>query len=196
MTDFQRFALAFIVIVSFFLISCLSYKIGDKRGYKKGYNAIHPTDTIWRDVTVVKDSLVEVTKWKSKDKLVYIPVRVDSLIHDTVYIASAREYKQYIDSTFEAQVSGIDPTLDWIKVHQKTAYITQTVVQSKPYDWSLSLFGEGEYIPNSIGGKVGLIYEKSFYKDFTWYIKAGYEQGTVGKGVFVGVGGRITFAHN
>lgn len=196
MTEFQKFLLAFVVIAGFFLIGGFSYKFGDKHGYNRGYNAYHPTDTVYKDSLIYKDKLVEVIKWKEKEKPVPIYIKVDSLIHDTTYVALPREFKMYADSTFEAQVSGIDPTLDWIKIHQKTAYITQTVVQNKPYDWTLSLFGEGEFIPNSIRGRVGLIYERSFYKDFSWYTKAGYEYGNAGQGWFIGVGGKITFAHN
>ena len=196
MTNFQKFALAFIVVVGFFLIGGFAYKIGDKQGYKRGYNAIHPADTVWRDTTIVKDSLIEVVKWKEKDKLVYVPVKVDSLIHDTTYVALEREYKMYADSTFEAQVSGIDPTLDWIKIHQKTAYITNTVVQKEPYDWYLGVFGEGHYMNNRVGIAVGAIYEKQFLKDFSYYIKVGYDYNTMDHTWFGAAGVRIMFSHD
>lgn len=196
MTKFQKIIFILIGVIGFLIGCFLSYKFGDNQGYNRGYNAYHKADTLWKEKTVYKDSLIEVIKWKDKDKLVYIPVKVDSLIHDTTYVVLPREFKMYADTSFEAQVSGVDPKLDWIKIHQKTAYITNTVVQHKPYDWSLSLYGEGEFVLNSVRGKVGIVYEKSIYKDFSWYAKAGYEYNNVNEGLFVGIGGKITFIHN
>lgn len=61
-----------------------------------------------------------------KDSLVFIG---DSLI-------LAREIKHYKDSTYEARVSGFKPSLDFIKVYQKT--ITNTVTHTiKPRDWGI-----------------------------------------------------------
>jgi len=165
MTDFEKFCLAFCLVVGIILTAGFSVKIGQKIGYNKGYEAAlnepHKADTVWRDTTIYVDNPVEVVKWK--DKLVYVPI-TDSVIinhHDTTYIALQFESKIYADSTYRAQVSGFEPTLDWIQVHQKTAYITNTIV--KRQHWGASITGGPAVLYNGkvhagIGVAIGLSY--------------------------------------
>ena len=147
----KQYIVPFLVGVALICCCIVFYQIGGARYYQKGYNDAlalpHKADTVWRDTTIYKDKPVPVTEWRDREKLVYVPYRVDSLIyiHDTTYVAVPREFKQYGDERYEAQVSGVDPSLDWIKIHQQTAYITNTVVQKKRWSWSITA-GPGVFV--------------------------------------------------
>ena len=68
-----------------------------------------------------------------------MPVVKDSLVYvrDTTFMPVPREVKQYSGENYTAQVSGVAPSLDWIKFQQQTAYITNTVVKKKK--WSIGV---------------------------------------------------------
>lgn len=111
------------------------------------------------DTTVVEhfiDRPVEVVKWRDKERLVYVPVR-DTVIKDSiVYVAVEREVKRYKDSTYEAQVSGIEPQLDWIKVFQKTVTITNTVQDVRRWTFGVTA-GPGIVWNGSVHAGVGVV---------------------------------------
>lgn len=133
------------------LVACclVFFLIGKETGWQKGYdeamNQPHKADTVTVEVPVYIETPVEVVKWKDREKLVYVPVPV----HDTTKvrdtIALPREYKRYEDESYSAQVSGIDPALDWIKINQKTEYITNTVVEKKRWAFSVTAGFGGVY---------------------------------------------------
>ena len=52
--------------------------------------------------------------------------------HDSVLVEVPIESKHYHGKEYDAWVSGYMPSLDSIKVYQKTEYITETVTKSKP----------------------------------------------------------------
>ena len=160
MTDFQKFVLAFFVVVGLFLAAGFSFKIGQKRGYRSGYDAAlnepHKADTVWKTDTFLVDNPVEKIRWK--DRLVYVPV-TDSVIvhhHDTTYVALEFEKVEYSDSTYRAEVSGFQPKLDWIEVYPKTAYITNTVVKTRKWGFGVTA-GPGLIWNGSFYGGVGLV---------------------------------------
>lgn len=105
-----------------------------------GRHSVKPVIEEKHDTTIVEhfvDRPVEVVKWKDKEVPVYIPVR-DTIVKDSiVYVAVEREVKQYKDSTYEAQVSGVDPRLDWIKVFEKT--VTTTIVEKDTRRWTFGI---------------------------------------------------------
>ena len=137
----KQYLIPFLVGVAIVAIGIVTFQIGRAGGYQKGYddalNLPHVPDTVWRTKLVTIEKPVPVVQWKEREKLVYVPK--DSLIyvHDTVP-ALPREYKQYSGENYTAQVSGIDPTLDWLKINQQTAYITNTVVQKKKWSFGVS----------------------------------------------------------
>lgn len=165
MSEFEKFCVAFCVVVGIILAAGISYKAGRGFGYIQGYDAAmnepHKADTVWRTDTFLIDNPVEVIRWK--DKLVYVPV-TDSVIihqHDTTYVALEFEKVEYADSTYRAMVSGFQPKLDWIEVFPKTAYITNTIVQRQ--HWGASITGGPAVLYNGkvhagIGVAVGLSY--------------------------------------
>ena len=149
--EMKQYLVPFLVGVCLVASMLVTYQIGRGIGYDKGFAeglvSIPPrTDTVWRDKPVYIEKPVEVVKWKDREKPVYIPVKEDSLVyvHDTTYIPLPREFKQYSGEEYTAQVSGVDPALDWIKINQKTAYITNTVVQKKRWGWNVTA-GAGVY---------------------------------------------------
>lgn len=137
----RQYLVPFLVGVCLVACCLVFFQIGRAGGYQKGYddalNLPHVPDTVYRTKLVTVEKPVPVVQWKEREKLVYVPK--DSLIyvHDTVP-ALPREYKQYSGENYTAQVSGVAPSLDWIKFHQQTAYITNTVVQKKRWSWGVS----------------------------------------------------------
>jgi len=57
---------------------------------------------------------------------------VSNMVYDTVAVEVPIESKHYHGNEYDAWVSGYEPSLDSIKVYQKTEYITETVTKSKP----------------------------------------------------------------
>lgn len=126
----KRFLTILCLVVGLALIVFFTWKIGQNRGYHKGFD--DGVESVVRDTTTIIDTMIiekpiEVVKWKDKERLVYVPVHDTTTIHDSTYIVLPRENKLYKAEEYECQVSGIDPLLDWIKVYQKTETITQYV---------------------------------------------------------------------
>ena len=140
----RQYLVPFLVGVCLVACCLVFFQIGRAGGYQKGYddalNLPHVLDTVWRTKLVTIEKPVPVVKWKEREKPVNVPAKVDSLVyvHDTTFMPLPREYKQYSEENYTAQVSGIDPALDWIKINQKTAYITNTVVQKKRWSFGVS----------------------------------------------------------
>lgn len=68
------------------------------------------------------------------------------IMHDTVCVEVPITSKHYGSETYDAWVSGFEPSLDSIFVYQKTEYITKTVTLSKPPNkWELDVVGGVDY---------------------------------------------------
>jgi hypothetical protein len=99
-------------------------------------------DTIPDYHPVPKDSIV--TKYVTR----YLPVvshdtidhflEVTKMVHDSVLVEVPITSKHYGNDTYDAWVSGFEPSLDSIKVYRETQYITERVTISKPPNkWEL-----------------------------------------------------------
>ena len=99
-------------------------EVGYRAGYEAGWNAPHPGDTIERRDTLYIDRPVPV--YTTIERPVYLPVTDTMLVavHDTLFVALERTARGYKGEDYEAQVSGIDPALDWVRVYPKTITIT------------------------------------------------------------------------
>lgn len=143
----REYIVPFLVGVAFIACGIVVFLIGDSRGYDRGFaealSQPHKADTVWQDKPVYIDKPVPVIQWRDREKIVYVPVKEDSLVyvHDTTYMPLPREYRQYSGENYTAQVSGIDPTLDWLHINQKTAYITNTVVKKKKWSFGITAGG-------------------------------------------------------
>ena len=154
----KQYLIPFLVGVAFIALGIVTYQIGHGAGYAEGINQPHKADTVWREKTVYVDKPVEVEKWKDREKIVYVPVNKDSLvyIHDTTYIALEREYKLYDGENYQCQVSGIDPALEWLKINQQTAYITNTVVDKRKWTFGITA-GPGILYDGKIHAGLGIV---------------------------------------
>ena len=160
MTDFQKFALAFCVVVGVVLAVGFSWKIAEKRGYRKGYDAALAIP-VKRDTITVRETLTVIEpkeKYVYKDKLVFVPIETRDTIsvHDTTYIALQSEKKIYEDDDYRAVVSGIYPKLEEISVFPKTITITETRNIKKHWGFSVTA-GAGVVYNGSLHPGAGIV---------------------------------------
>lgn len=156
MSDFGKFCVAFWIVVGISLVGGFAFKIGRNKGYSEGYSAYHPSDTIVRVDTHYVDNPIEIIKWKDREKPVYIAVHDTTRINDTTFVVLPKEFKVYEDSTYRAQVSGVEPNLDWINVYQKTVTVTSYVPEYKYPTFALSPTIGGFIFPGDYGVGAGL----------------------------------------
>ena len=86
-------------------------------------------------------------------------VEVSKMIHDTVAVEVPITTKHYRAMEYDAWVSGYEPSLDSIKVYQKTEVITATITKIKPPNkWELDIVGgidyntaQDKYTPYAVG---------------------------------------------
>lgn len=123
-------------------------------------------DTVYDTVTVVKPVEVEKYIEGSMTAKVVTMVKHDTLYKDSIVeVELPKEVKVYKDSTYEAQVSGYNPQLDYIKVYPRTITTTveKTIVTQKKQKWS------DKFRPNiNVSGGYGLI-----NRQFDVYVGAG-----------------------
>ena len=105
-------------------------------------------DTAYYDRPIVKDSVV--TKFITRYLPVMQPVGITDTLtmwaHDTVAVEVPITSKHYGSETYDAWVSGFEPSLDSIRVYQRTEYITERVVVSKPPNkWEFDVVGGIDY---------------------------------------------------
>ena len=190
MSNLGRILAVIIAIAIVFLSSFFAWKIGQNEGYSKGYNALHPTDTIWVADTHYVDRPIEVIKWKEKDHPIYIAVTDTMKIHDTTFVVLPREVKIYEDSTYTARVSGVEPSLDWIKVYQKTAYVTNYIEKKEPYKNELYFYGD---VSLPFSAQAGLGYEGTIWGPLRYTLRTGYDYKTKW---YMGAGLKIIVRHD
>lgn len=86
-------------------------------------------EVIYHD-TIKVDNPIHDTIIKEHQRIVRIPAEyVDITEDDTIYLVDA-ETKHYKDSTYECWVSGVDPSLDSIRVYNRT--IVKTITKEVP----------------------------------------------------------------
>lgn len=121
---------------------------------KHKYN--QPIDVqVERDTVAVIDTVphyypkpVEVEKLRTEYRwLTRVENTTDTLFqHDSVLVAVPITSKHYHGSDYDAYVSGYEPSLDSIKVYQRTEYITERVTISKPPNrWELDAIAGVDY---------------------------------------------------
>lgn len=113
----------FIVTGCAILALCLSWWISGNRSYRKGFTAgveSVKADTVTKIDTHYVDRPVPVLEYRDTGRLVYVQVTDTTNIHDTTFIVLPTTVRQYADSTYRLQVSGVQPQLDWIETYTKT----------------------------------------------------------------------------
>lgn len=106
-----------------------------------------PMDTdIKRDTVTLWDTIphwypvpVETKPQKPQYKwLTRVETTTDTLLmRDSVLVEVPIESKHYNAPEYDAWVSGYQPSLDSIKVYQKTEYITETITKTKRKPWGI-----------------------------------------------------------
>lgn len=156
----KQYILPFLVGVALVACMLVSWQIGRARGYASGYadgsNIPVKSDTLWRVDTLLIDRPVPV--YTTIEKPVYLAVTDTMLvsIHDTTFVALQRTAKGYSGEDYAAQVSGVEPALDWIRVYPKTATITNTVQDTRRWTFGLAA-GPGIVWNGKVHGGVGIV---------------------------------------
>lgn len=101
-------------------------------GYSCGRRSISQAPEVKRDTVFLSETLhiaepVEVLRTVTQERLVY--VRDTLHTSDTVYLP--REVRVYEDSAYRCQVSGYQPSLDWIDIVQRERVIRETYTETK-----------------------------------------------------------------
>lgn len=173
MSDFQKFCLAFWVVVGISLAGGFAFKFGQKRGYSRGYeeaiaNIKPDTEYVEKKIYIdkpvpveVKPSGVEMYPVGTLAQMQHILDSLSAIRPDTTFIEipvpiETKLFRDEKDSTYEAQVSGYRASLDWIKVNQKTAYITVPVPEYKYPTFALSPTVDALILPDSYAAGAGL----------------------------------------
>jgi len=158
---FDRILDDILLVVCVIVVAYFSWQISGNIHYSSGYDdalaSIKP-DTEYVDKPIYIDKPVPVIEYRDTGRVVYVPVIVkDSTGHaDTTAIPMNPEVKRYEDSTYRAQVSGIQPNLDWIEVYQRTFYITKVVPEYKYPTFALSPTIDAFVLPGTFGAGGGL----------------------------------------
>lgn len=110
-------------------------------------------ESVTRDTVCVTDTVphyypkpVEVIKTKTDYRWLTRVENTTDTLHDSVLVEVPITSKHYGGDQYDAWVSGYEPSLDSIKVYQRTEYITETVTKSKPPNkWELDIIGGIDY---------------------------------------------------
>lgn len=119
--------------------------------------ATEPTlrDTIVDTITVVKpiavDSIVTRYKWVNVERVkdTTIVNEVSEVVFDTIRVRLPIESKHYTAESYDAWVSGYEPSLDSIKVYQRE-------VKPKQSRWSIGLQGGVGLTPKGVQPYIGV----------------------------------------
>ena len=148
------------------IIASVFFAIGALCGFFLGKSIYQPTygEKVERDTVIVRDTVFDyqpapvdsarvryVTRFLPvvKNDTINHFVEVSKMIHDTVAVQVPITSKHYGCKDYDAWVSGYEPSLDSIKVYQRTEYITERVTISKPPNkWELDLIGGLDYNTN------------------------------------------------
>lgn len=123
-----------VVILALFILSVATNVWLIKRGQVEPEpQVVIEHDTLWRDTTITHPTPTASTQ---TGRTIFIPYLVTDTIrqNDTLLVEVPVEQKRYDDSLYTAWVSGYQPALDSIQLHQPTIVetITRTIVKPAP----------------------------------------------------------------
>lgn len=114
---------------------------------------LHDTivDTIKVVKPIAKDSVVTRYKWVTLERVkdTTIVNEVSEVVFDTIRIRLPIESKHYTAESYDAWVSGYEPSLDSIKVYQRE-------VKTKQSRWSIGLQGGVGMTPKGVQPYLGI----------------------------------------
>lgn len=123
-----------VVILALFILSVATNVWLIKRGHVEPEpQVVVEHDTLWRDTTINHPTPTASTQ---TGRTIFIPYLVTDTIrqNDTLMVEVPVEQKRYDDSLYTAWVSGYQPQLDSIALHQPTIVetVTRTIVKPAP----------------------------------------------------------------
>ena len=102
-------------------------------------SVVEKHDTLWRNTTITHPTPTTSTQTGRTIFIPYIVSETDTIeAHDTLMVEVPVEQKRYDDSLYTAWVSGYQPALDSIRLHQPEVVTTieRTIVKPAPR-WSI-----------------------------------------------------------
>lgn len=122
----------------------------------------------------------------AKDTL-FVAIRDTVVRNDTVYIPLPRETKIYAEKDYYAEVSGYEPSLDYLEVYPTTKFIkeTQTVTNRNALTFGI----EPNYL-NTFSIPIYLEYERMLHKNVGIYGRINYDLQT--KMFGAGIGAKVS----
>ena len=129
------------------------------------------TESVKRDTITIHDTIPDIapipkdsvrTRWVTR----WLPAKHDTITqwktltkYDSIAVQVPITSKHYGNDTYDAWVSGYEPSLDSIKVYKETQYITETITKIKtPNKVGVDVIGgidynieQKEYIPFALG---------------------------------------------
>ena len=98
-------------------------------------SVVEKHDTLWRDTTITHPTPTASTQTGRTIFIPYIVSETDTIeAHDTLLVEVPVEQKRYDDSLYTAWVSGYQPALDSIRLHQPEVVTTieRTIIKPAP----------------------------------------------------------------
>ena len=141
MTDYMLakcYKRAFLVALGLFLAAVAWIAFGPHPQQPQP-SVVEKHDTLWRDTTITKPTPTASTQTGRTIFIPYIVSETDTIeAHDTLMVEVPVEQKRYDDSLYTAWVSGYQPALDSIQLHQPEVVTTieRTIVKPAPR-WSI-----------------------------------------------------------
>ena len=125
-----------VTILALFILSLVTNVWLIKRGQVEPEpQVIIEHDTLWRDTTIHHPTPSASVNTGRTVFIPYIVSETDTIeAHDTLLVEVPIEQKRYDDSLYTAWVSGYQPELDSIRLHQPeiVTTITETIVKKAP----------------------------------------------------------------
>lgn len=128
---------------------------------EKTIETVYDTIQVFINTPIPKDSII--IRYETVKVPVYDTIRThhaDTLFSDSISVILPITQKVYKDSTYEAWVSGYNPTLDSIRVFSPVTTITNTVtnttVKYKTKHWGLGIQTGIGFTPSKIEPYIGI----------------------------------------
>lgn len=129
----------------------------------RGYHFREEVKMVQKDTIVYRDTIRETYPIEISKEVVrkeYVVVRDTLRIKDTLYLSLPMERRVYGSDDFYAEVTGYNPSLDYIEVFPKTKVVTKYVKGQERWRFSLDAgmdVGKGRqaYIAPNIGAEMG-----------------------------------------
>ena len=117
MEDSRTFPLIVLVL----MVGCVvfGYKVGREGAFLPVQTRVeHTTDTLYVRDTITRETPVHVRSFVRDTMFVKIT--------DTLFVELPREVRVYTDSLYYAEVSGYEPSLDYLEIYQKNVVVSKT----------------------------------------------------------------------